>query len=570
MNVISIALIDKDTKSILIIKIDKNHKYLSDKWSFPSVKIEDNKIQFDTLKKEVFNRLNIDITSKKDYEFIYVGYSKRKINNVNIIKKLYSIEIDLSNYQNMRTSFYQKYKWIKRYEVFDYYLAKIDVLLAAKFINDLGWCGTLDEFLLLEKQDYMDYLYDQNLNLSYTSDKLSESQKTVWSTQYDALKNTFSKLAGNLESVLIVFEYELPGEAGKRAADVNILTSNEKLFVIDFKHKNSPTDNDLIKLNSDSNILKNFHSTSHNLDIYSYIALTINEDRILKRDSLGSNIIKVNKNNILEELIDNIKPNLNKKSNEYNVFKWLAGRYDRKPSILRGTVQMFLKNKDHMIWYDNNENISQSIKKIKTIYEDSKKTCENKFIVISGTPGSGKTLLGLSSVAIIQKEYENSNAIYFSGNGPLVGVLRYAIKKQSSKNNDSSSIIKTAYEIKDLIRRNQMDFDYIVFDESQRSWFDNDSSEIKILIEWLIKQKGAVIVFLVGKGQAIYNKELPFEEFKKHAQNLGHRVLKFHMDCYIGEMISYIMRQMVLKKTLLDNHLNEKVKNTQSQHIEYF
>ena len=62
-------------------------------------------------------------------------------------------------------------------------------------------------------------------------------------------------------------------------------------------------------------------------------------------------------------------------------------------------------------------------KTIDDIIEDSKIKNKKSIIFLTGVPGAGKTLIGLNTATkrIINND---DNAVFLSGNGPLVNVLQ--------------------------------------------------------------------------------------------------------------------------------------------------
>ncbi|MCI4411597.1 MAG: DUF2075 domain-containing protein [Thiotrichales bacterium] len=406
-----------------------------------------------------------------------------------------------------------------------------DLFNNAKKNNSLAWCGTINDFLSLSYTTYSILMHDQYRRFEWTENEPSQGQKNAWITQYHALQTTLNLLSDSAKNSLIVFEFGLPGEAGRRAADVNIVTDSGQLFVIDFKHKEEPTQSDIDKLNSDAKSLKNFHSESHDLNIIPMICLTI-QSGIGKAYSVL--VDRVDSNGVLNMLLENINSasKLPSKWQNSATTHWLSGRYERKPSVLRGTVELFIKNKIPSIWGDDGKSIINLRSKIVEHYRDARTNKKQKLLLVSGTPGSGKTLLGLSVVAELVNQHNISKPIYFSGNGPLIGTLKYAIKSiKSTENIDPSSFIQSARFIKKELngRRNIESFDFVVFDESQRAWKNKKNDELYFLISWLKGQDdGAVLVLLVGNGQSIHKGELTFEDFLTELS--GHLVKKEFSD----------------------------------------
>lgn len=158
---------------------------------------------------------------------------------------------------------------------------------------------------------------------------------------------------------------------------------------------------------------------------------------------------------------------------------------------------------------------------------------ENRHVItfLTGVPGSGKTLVGLS----LAHSHENkANAIHFmSGNGPLVKVLQHLFVQESRKK--GASVAQARTEAKTLIEnvhvfaRNYTEDDpgapvnhAIIFDEAQRAWnraqnkkkFNRDYSEPEMLLRIMERHNDwAAVIALVGGGQEINDGEAGLEEW---------------------------------------------------------
>jgi len=150
---------------------------------------------------------------------------------------------------------------------------------------------------------------------------------------------------------------------------------------------------------------------------------------------------------------------------------------------------------------------------------------------LTGVPGSGKTLVGLS---LAHSDENKLNAIHFmSGNGPLVKVLQHLFTQESMRN--GTSAVNARAEAKTLIENVHVFARYhtednlgppsnhaIIFDEAQRAWnraqnkrkFGRDYSEPEMLLRIMARHEDwAVVVALVGGGQEINDGEAGLEEW---------------------------------------------------------
>jgi len=150
---------------------------------------------------------------------------------------------------------------------------------------------------------------------------------------------------------------------------------------------------------------------------------------------------------------------------------------------------------------------------------------------LTGVPGSGKTLVGLS---LAHSAENRSEAIHFmSGNGPLVKVLQHLFTQESMRRGAKAAQARA--EAKTLIENVHVFARYhtqdnlgppsnhaIIFDEAQRAWnraqnkkkFKRDYSEPDMLLRIMERhEQWAVVVALVGGGQEINDGEAGLEEW---------------------------------------------------------
>ncbi len=60
---------------------------------------------------------------------------------------------------------------------------------------------------------------------------------------------------------------------------------------------------------------------------------------------------------------------------------------------------------------------------------------------VTGVPGAGKTLAGLNIATKLAKEHSDEHAVFLSGNGPLVTVLREAALFECSMSDKMRSVV---------------------------------------------------------------------------------------------------------------------------------
>jgi hypothetical protein len=158
---------------------------------------------------------------------------------------------------------------------------------------------------------------------------------------------------------------------------------------------------------------------------------------------------------------------------------------------------------------------------------------ENRHVIcfLTGVPGSGKTLVGLS---LAHSEENKADSIHFmSGNGPLVQVLQHLFTQESMRSGayapQARAEAKTLIENVHVFARYHTEDNLgspsnhaIIFDEAQRAWnraqnmkkFRRDYSEPEMLLRIMERhQDWSIVIALVGGGQEINDGEAGLEEW---------------------------------------------------------
>ena len=125
-------------------------------------------------------------------------------------------------------------------------------------------------------------------------------------------------------------------------------------------------------------------------------------------------------------------------------------------------------------------NLNKTTEEINKIIDSSKTNNRKSICFITGVPGAGKTLAGLNIAIERQKIDKGEHAVFLSGNGPLVDVLREALARDDVERNKTPKkeslrkaeefIQKIHHFRDDAISTNEAPFEKVViFDEAQRA-----------------------------------------------------------------------------------------------------
>lgn len=355
-----------------------------------------------------------------------------------------------------------------------------------------GYAGHITDFLNLTKKEWYKIMMDNYIDM--VGEFPSKVQKKAWDDCYDK-SIPFFKACSKFDCD-IIFEYLMPREGGRRP-DVLLLSGN-CLFVLEYKMKENFSQADIDQASAYARDLKYYHSSSHALKVIPILVPTKAYGR--NSDNNGIYICSPDK---LEELI---LPSLSI-NRQMDLEDWLAGEYIPLPSLVSAAIKIYNNEDLPYIRKANSVGIPEALDTLKSITKDAKEKGKRVLALVTGVPGSGKTLLGLDFVHKTRNGTGQSST-FLSGNGPLIEVLQHALKSKTFVGS-LHSFIKEYGIYKRGIPREHI----IVFDEAQRAWDEKqvfkkhhiNKSEPDLIIEIAERiLNWAVMLGLVGEGQEIH------------------------------------------------------------------
>ena len=335
-------------------------------------------------------------------------------------------------------------------------------------------------------------------------------------------------------SLGILFEFEIPRRASR--PDVVILAKDVAL-VIEFKvGATSFPRAGQIQVAEYVLDLLDYHSASHGMKVIPALVATgatiTTEAPDPLRGSLAvRNTAPVDIPNLIKSIFaDSEMLELG------GIEAWSNAQYRPTPGILESAREVFAGNEVVDIRHAYADNLDSTVDSIKSCIDRARINHERLICFVTGVPGSGKTLTGLSAIHKHASGETEVVGAYLSGNAPLVDVLRYAIAKDRNSRNKKITMGQAISESKTLIQHIR-DFFYseydrvgapvenvIVFDEAQRAWDADQMSQhgklkvnkaqATLALEIMSKcEDWAVIIAIVGEGQEINRGEAGIEEW---------------------------------------------------------
>jgi hypothetical protein len=225
-----------------------------------------------------------------------------------------------------------------------------------------------------------------------------------------------------------------------------------------------------------------------------------------------------------------------------DILAWKATGYKPTPTIVEAAQTLYRTHRVSDISRSDAsaKNLQETSTSVSTVIDQARLLRTKAICFVTGVPGSGKTLAGLNIATRRSEEHRDENAIFLSGNGPLVDVLREALARDKV---DREAVSKkdAQREVRTFVQNIHHFRDHyvgnadvpvekvVVFDEAQRAWTRQqaasfmqrrrgqvqfDMSEPEFLIGVMDRHEDwCTIVCLIGGGQEINTGEAGISEW---------------------------------------------------------
>src|SRR5438552_4617689 len=387
------------------------------------------------------------------------------------------------------------------------------------------WYGaSLAEFVGTSAEKIVGQL---TLNSSFLIDR---TQAAAWLAEIEFLQSKLSDSAGS-----IFFEFNIP-RMGRRI-DV-VLVIGPVIFAIEFKVGEKTFDRSAIDQVWDYGLdLKNFHEASHDASIVPILIATeatacppihlhADPDKLYRPIVVDPHNFRT----ALELALSAVA------GGAVDAQVWSRASYHPTPTIIEAARSLYAQHSVEAIarFDAGAQNLHVTSRRIEELVDEAQANRRKRICFVTGVPGAGKTLVGLN-LALRLEIYQPTHAVFLSGNGPLVAVLREALtrdevarrKKQGEKvrkgkvGESVKAFIQNVHHFRDdaLIDSGPPIEHVVIFDEAQRAWNLKQTasfmlrkkrrpgfpdSEPEFLISYMDRHRDwAVIVCLVGGGQEI-------------------------------------------------------------------
>ncbi len=361
------------------------------------------------------------------------------------------------------------------------------------------------------------------------------TQRDAWVAQIQFLHHQLIGLTGSL-----FLEFSIP-RMGRRIDAVLLI--GPVVFVVEFKVGEITYDRAAVDQVWDYALdLKNFHDASHTAPIVPILIATharslpslelhADEDRVFRPILVSSgdfrNALDLSLRTVHGETLD--------------AQRWSRSSYRPTPTIVEAARALYAHHSVESIARSDAgaQNLAVTSARIEDLVDQAKSHKRKVICFVTGVPGAGKTLIGLNVATQRRDVNQPTHAVFLSGNGPLVAVLREALARDEMARQKSRGLRprkgKVAESVKAFIQNVHTFRDDVlsdpkppvehvtIFDEAQRAWNLRQTanfmqrkrrrpgfsqSEAEFLISSMDRHRDwAVVVCLVGGGQEIHTGE---------------------------------------------------------------
>lgn len=367
------------------------------------------------------------------------------------------------------------------------------------------------------------------------------AQISAWRRQIELLRGWLSGLDG-----WVFLEFSIP-RMGRRIDTVIVL--GPVVLVVEFKVGSSDFDASAIEQVWDYALdLKNFHEGSHSARIVPILVATeaagspdqevefandgVARPLLLHAGGVRSTISQVQ---------------LEAHGNSLDPRAWADSPYRPTPTIVEAARALYARHSVEAIARHDAgaRNLKMTSRRVEDLVDEARATNKKIICFVTGVPGAGKTLVGLNVATRRRDTSQSTHAVFLSGNGPLVAVLRAALSRDEYARRRSAgeavtrggvakpvkAFIQNVHHFRDeaLLSAKPPVDRVVIFDEAQRAWnrqktsafmkqkkgrAEFDMAESTFLISYMDRHPDwSVIICLVGGGQEIHTGEAGISEW---------------------------------------------------------
>jgi hypothetical protein len=371
-------------------------------------------------------------------------------------------------------------------------------------------------------------------------------QTIAWRDQLGVLRSMASSLVRSSPSHArwnVLLEYPIP-RRGKRI-DV-VLVADRFVAALEFKVGKETFDRADVWQAQDYQLdLRDFHEASRGVPVEALLVATaapLSDPPHLIDASTG--VAMTNADHLAGAVLAIAARHVLRPECVTDAQTWANSGYRPTPTIVEAARRVFAGHRIKALSHAYADNLTATTEAIVRAIQRSKDDGLRTICFVTGVPGAGKTLAGLTAMQDARSLALGEGAASFmSGNGPLVRVLREALvrdrvnagARRNASERETELLIQNIHQFLEeygVKKPGEVPPDHVIsFDEAQRAWHAGklakrhktmSVSEPRLLLDIMTRpQRWAVVVALVGGGQEIHDGEAGLEEWGKALQSCG-------------------------------------------------
>jgi hypothetical protein len=373
------------------------------------------------------------------------------------------------------------------------------------------------------------------------------SQTHAWDEQIEILRALCKFCLGKYPESAhwgLLIEYPIPRR--QKRIDVVVL-AGQIIFVLEFKTSDQKgTAEDRRQVEDYALDLRDFHEESHGkMIVPMLVASKGGENKIATEIDLTNPVQRVRSctpdqlPQMFSEALEILPPS----NTQLAIKKWSQSGYRPVPTIIEAAEHLFANHSVSEItsYHADFDGIQKATTALIDAITKAQREREKCVCFVTGVPGAGKTLVGLT-VAHDPKTRASDRpaAVFLSGNGPLVRIVsealvrdhvrREKVTKKQAKRKVGTFIQNVHSFIRHYADNATIPPDKVViFDEAQRAWSEkkltkalkkksgrapSPVSEPELMLSIMDRQPDwSVLVALVGGGQEIHDGEAGLKQW---------------------------------------------------------
>jgi hypothetical protein len=366
--------------------------------------------------------------------------------------------------------------------------------------------------------------------------------RRAWEKELHVLRVTLAAVVGSVPNAAdwgLLLEYPIPRRQKRIDA---LLFADELILVIEFKTEEDAFKRaDIAQVEDYALDLQDFHEQSRNKRLFPILVSTeapvpisvghaatedlIQPVRLANAETLAGCVLEIYQQCHRAEVA------------EVNYTSWECSAYRPVPNIIEAAEMLFAQHsvRDIAHAHADARNLAETSQRLIEAARYAQTNYRKLLCLVTGVPGSGKTLAGLNVVHNKELRGEGRSAgVFLTGNGPLVRIVSEALVRDHARR-EGMSRREARHKISTFIQNVHEFFKFhydkqpndpppdhvVIFDEAQRAWdlkkelqkWHRQISEPEMMLQIMDRHEWAVVIALVGGGQEIHDGEAGLAEW---------------------------------------------------------